>query len=169
MNLRTYCFTSWLSLFCQNVITTWRFIPLQCCNSNFSLKNAGLRIWWLGCMYFYQPNITDPMNTQYLREVILQLIQNVVGIWKQINILILYKVTFRLITLLKFIYTSVWVSNFIVLYSSLYLNVFCPSVIFCECPATCQFLKLFCLLLYIYWVSRPILRQLTSAQLMKCC
>jgi hypothetical protein len=39
-------------------------------------------------MYFFLPNITDPICIKYLREVVLPRIQNVVGILKQITILL---------------------------------------------------------------------------------
>jgi hypothetical protein len=32
-----------LNQFCQNFITTWRFIPFQLCNSNLSLKRTSIR------------------------------------------------------------------------------------------------------------------------------
>jgi hypothetical protein len=40
-------------------------------------------------MYFYLPHINDPMYIQQVRAVILPAIENVVGICKQVTILIL--------------------------------------------------------------------------------
>jgi hypothetical protein len=66
-------------------------------------------------MYFYLPNIPDTMYIQYLKEVVLPPVPNIVRICKQITILILQKVTSMLLTPLKGIYLSTEVSNVLVL------------------------------------------------------
>jgi hypothetical protein len=43
-------------------------------------------------MYSYLPNIIDTMHIKLLRKAVLSPIQNIVGICKQITILILHKV-----------------------------------------------------------------------------
>jgi hypothetical protein len=58
-------------------------------------------------MYFHLADITNPMYIQYLREVILSLTQNIVGICKHITVLIFYQGSSRLVTLLKFIYAYI--------------------------------------------------------------
>jgi hypothetical protein len=50
-------------------------------------------------MYFSLPNITGIMYIQYMREVILSPIQNVVEIYKQITIIAIYEVSSGLVTL----------------------------------------------------------------------
>jgi hypothetical protein len=62
-------------------------------------------------MNFYLPNDIDPMSIQYPRKVILPHIQNVVAIYKQITILILYQVTTKVVILLELIYSSIQTSN----------------------------------------------------------
>lgn len=56
---------------------------------------------WLSCMYFSLPNIVDPKYIQYPTGVILPHVQNILGIYRQINILILYQVTSKLLTFFK--------------------------------------------------------------------
>jgi hypothetical protein len=72
---------------------------------------------------FYRPNITSPMYIPYLREVVLPPIQNNVEIYK-ITVPILYQVRPMLVTLLKFIYSSILVS------SDLVLTVWCKLINF---------------------------------------
>jgi hypothetical protein len=62
-------------------------------------------------MYLYLHNIINPMHIQQLTKVILQPIQNTLGIYKQIIILIFYQVAPRLVIPLTFIYASVQVSK----------------------------------------------------------
>ena len=51
------------------------------------------------------------MCIPYLRKIILPGTQNTVGIWEQINLLILYLVSLRLVTILKFIVAPTQISN----------------------------------------------------------
>jgi hypothetical protein len=60
-------------------------------------------------MHFCLPNIINVVDTQYLTEVILPSIQNIVGICKQITIRIFHQVCSMFITNLKFIYASIYV------------------------------------------------------------
>jgi hypothetical protein len=58
-------------------------------NSNFN-KTTETRYEWFSCMNFYLPSITDTTQIENPREVILLLLQNVVGICKQIAITMLH-------------------------------------------------------------------------------
>jgi hypothetical protein len=68
-------------------------------------------------MYFSLPTIINSMYVQQLTKVILPDtgIQNIAGFCKQLTILTFYQVSSRLITLLKSIYSSVEVSDILVL------------------------------------------------------
>jgi hypothetical protein len=57
-------------------------------------------------LYFHLPSFFNLVYFQHLREVILPPIQNIMGTYNQITILILCQVSSRLVTLLKFIYSS---------------------------------------------------------------
>jgi hypothetical protein len=59
-------------------------------------------------MNFCLHNIVNTMHIQQLTESILPCVQNIVGSCKYIIILIFYYVTSRLVTLLKFIYASIY-------------------------------------------------------------
>jgi hypothetical protein len=76
---------------------------------------SGTRYLWISCVYFCLSNITDIMNIQQFRKVALPPIYIFVGNCKQITILILDKVTSRLLTPLKLIYSSIQVSDVLVL------------------------------------------------------
>jgi hypothetical protein len=58
-------------------------------------------------LYVHLLNITDAMYIQQMRELVLTPIQNAMGISKQITILILHQVSSKLVTPLKFIYSSI--------------------------------------------------------------
>jgi hypothetical protein len=81
-------------------------------------------------MYFYLPNITDPMYIQYLKNLILAPAENGVKFCKQITIIILYDFNSRLVTFLKFIYLSLYISLIFLFLlcvaSSLILLYTCP-------------------------------------------
>jgi len=57
-------------------------------------------------MHFCLPNIINAMYIQYLTEVILPHVQNIVRICNHITILILHLVNSKMLTLLKFIYAA---------------------------------------------------------------
>jgi hypothetical protein len=61
------------------------------------------------------PDIINATCIQKLTEVYRTSVQSVVGIYKEISILILYCVSSRLVTLLKFIYASVYIADIFVL------------------------------------------------------
>jgi hypothetical protein len=72
-------------------------------------------------------SVTDPYGRilgfldryiQQTREIVLKPIQNVVGICKQITILILYEVTSRLVASLEFIYSSIQVTFSFLLFAA---------------------------------------------------
>jgi len=55
------------------------------------------------CMYVCLPNITNPMYVEQQREMIPPPSQNNVAVCKQITLLILYYIRFKLVTRLKII------------------------------------------------------------------
>jgi hypothetical protein len=52
-------------------------------------------------LYVFQSNTVNPMYIQQLKKVLLPPVQNIVGLCKQITILIFYEVISRLVTLRK--------------------------------------------------------------------
>jgi hypothetical protein len=60
-------------------------------------------------------NITDTMHSQSLRKIVLRPGKNVVGICKQITILILHEVASMLVATIKLIYSSIQVTDVLVL------------------------------------------------------
>jgi hypothetical protein len=100
-----------LNQFCWNLIRTWCFKTFHLSDSD--LKLSGTRLWhkWLCCVNFGLPNTLWPLYIQKLTEVILPPSQNFLRIRKMIAPFILYQVRFRLVTLLKFSYALIQVSN----------------------------------------------------------
>jgi hypothetical protein len=107
-------FTFCLNQFCRSLITTWRFITFQLCNSNFNFKRLGSDTNGLAVrISMWLTSLT--LCTFSKRVVVLPHIQNIEGIRKQITSLIFHEVASRSVTPLKLIYSSIEVSNVFVL------------------------------------------------------
>jgi hypothetical protein len=84
--------TSYMNQFCCNFIYTWQFV-------------------FLHLLYTSVPNRSLTPCTVRKTEVLLPLIRNTVGIFKQITLLIIYKSSSKLVPILKLINDSIPSSN----------------------------------------------------------
>jgi hypothetical protein len=82
-------------------------------------------------------SISNPVYIQQLTEVILAPIHNSIGIWEHITILIHYKVSCRMVLLLKFIYASIQISNILV--CTVYLKLTNSMFLFLKCLLVAYF------------------------------
>ena len=89
----------------------WRLMAFQLFSRHLNLKGIRLRHQRFICMYCSLPNIINPMHIEQLTAVILLHSQNTVGVCKLITLTILCQVSSGLVTLLKYIYAIIQVSD----------------------------------------------------------
>jgi len=105
--------------------------------ATITLCVASQRVFIIVVVYFIIDSVRKLLDTpsyiHYLTEVILPSVQNIVGICKQITIIIFYYVSYRLVTFRKFIYASIHISHIFVLtvrfkLINLFFQIFPPFV-----------------------------------------
>ena len=89
-------------------------IPVDLCLFSFSVAISTSKALVV-LLHFGMPNIINPMNIQQLREMIPPPSQNLVGVYNQITLLMLYYITSRLATLVKVLDALTKVSDILVL------------------------------------------------------
>jgi hypothetical protein len=123
------------------LIDTWWFVTFKLFNSQFNFQGTWLRHYWCHCVYFWLPNITNPMYIQYLGEIVPPPRHITVGVCNQVTFLIFYYNSCRLVPLLEVVNAPIKVSDIVYLIVSFkFLNfsfqiclLFVPECLLASC------------------------------------
>ena len=127
------CPTPCFNQFCRNLISSCCFAFIGLVKSNPKLKNIAIR-YWLSCTYFGVLNIITAMCIQKLIKIVPTLSQNTGGLCNQTILPIIYCISARIMTILKFTVIPMKVPDIFILLLVSSTSIFSLDIFLLLCP-----------------------------------